>query len=172
MVQQLHLFRRRIDLDAVHHQLVGIEIYYQLVEGQLLLRGAVVVAAAHDGVDAGDKLLDVKGFGHVIVGTHVKTGYLIRGLSLSGEHDDRHGGKLPDLLACAEPVELRYHEVEQDHGVLAAARHVHGGLAVIAHVHLIALVFEVEFDALDDGFFVVHNQYFHRGPSVCVFSRK
>ena len=37
---------------------------------------------------------------------------------------------------------------DRDHGVLAAARHVHGGLAVIAHVHLIALVFEVEFDAL------------------------
>ena len=114
MVQQLHLFRRRIDLDAVHHQLVGIEIYYQLVEGQLLLRGAVVVAAAHDGVDAGDKLLDVKGFGHVIVGTHVKTGYLIRGLSLSGEHDDRHGGLCPYITADLPAVLDRKHNVQQD----------------------------------------------------------
>ena len=51
MEQQLHLLGRRVDLFAVHHQLVGVKVDGQLVEIQLLLHGRLAVLAAHDGMD-------------------------------------------------------------------------------------------------------------------------
>ena len=84
MVQQLHLFGRRVHLDPIHDQLIGVQIHHQLVKGQLFLHRAVGIGAAHDRMDPGQQLLHLKGFGHIVVRSHLQAVDLIVGLALRG----------------------------------------------------------------------------------------
>ena len=120
---------------------------------------------AQQGADAGLELQDVEGLRHIVVRAGLEAQELVRILAAGGEHDDGHGGEGADLLAGLQPVEARHHEVEYDEAVVPGGGHLHGGLPVIAGVHGVALVFEVEFDALDEQLFVVHDEYFHGSSS-------
>ena len=86
---------------------------------------------------------------------------LIHIVGLGGEHDNRHIGELPDLLAGLEPVHPGHHQI-QDHQIhRLAGGNLHRLHAVRAGQHLIAFVFQIEFNPLDQELFVVYHQNFH-----------
>ena len=62
---------------------------------------------------AGEQLLDVEWLCDIVVRAHIESVYLICGLSLRGEHNDRHRGLLPDVPAYLPAVLDRQHDIEQ-----------------------------------------------------------
>ena len=92
-----------------------------------------------------------------IVRALLKAHELVHVLALSREHDDRHVRELPDLLAGLQAVHVRHHEVQHNQVRLLVARQVDGLLPVRAGDDRVALVFQVEANALNEQFFIVDN---------------
>ena len=90
MIQKLQFLGRRVHFLPVYDQLIAVQIDDQLVKGQFFLCVVGNLTAAQHGVDAGHKLLHLKGFDDVVVGTHLQTRDAVIDLTLGGEHDDGH----------------------------------------------------------------------------------
>ena len=120
--------------------------------------------SAQQGPDPGLQHHDVEGLGHVIVGPGLKAHEHIRLFAAGGEHDDGHGGKAADLLAGLQPVLFGHHQVQDDQVIAAGPGHGNGHFPVIAHIHGVALILQIEFDALHQELFVVNDQNFHISP--------
>ena len=121
--------------------------------------------APEQGADARLELQDVERLCDIVVRAGLEAQQLVRVLAPGCEHDDGDGGKSADLLAGFQPVQPRHHEVQDNETVVSRGGQLHGALAVVAGVHGVALVFEVEFDALYEQFFVVHDEYLHESSS-------
>ena len=104
----------------------------------------------------GLQLQQVEGLGDVVVRAALKAHDLIGVLPLSGQHDDRDIGELPDAHAGLEAVDLGHHQVQQDQVKAPLPGQLHRLLAVITHLHLIAFVLQVELDALYQHLLVVY----------------
>ena len=169
VVEQLQLLGGRIHPLAVHQQLVGVQVDHQLVEGELLLPGAVLVPAeaAEHRVDAGQHLLHLEGLDDVVVGAPLQAGHLVLGLSLGGEHDHRGLVALPDLLEHRPAVHHRQHDVQQHQVGVEGAEQLHALAAVVGYHRLEALLLQIEVEQLRNIGVVLHNQnlFRHSAPS-------
>ena len=116
--------------------------------------------APQEGPDPGLQLQDVKGLGDIVVGPALKAHDLVRVLPLGRQHDDGDVGELPDAHTGLEAVDLGHHQVQKDQVEAPLPGQLHRLLAVAAHLHLIALVLQVELDTLDQHLLVVYYQYF------------
>ena len=143
---------------------LGIDADMPAPEHRVLLRRGGHAGAAQQRADARLELQDVEGLGHIVVRAGLKAHQQVCALAAGREHDDRHGGEAADLLAGLQAVLFRHHQIQHDQVVAARAGQLHGLLAVVAGVHGISLVFEVEFDSLDKQALVVDHQYFHDFP--------
>ena len=107
--------------------------------------------------DTGLQLQNVEGLGEIVVRAALKTHELVGVLALGRQHDDGHVGKLPDLHAGLQPVHLRHHHIQNDEVEPSLPGQLQRRRAVIGALHLVALIFQVEFHALYQGLFVIHH---------------
>ena len=77
----------------------------------------------------------------------------------------------PDGAAGSQPVDLRHHDVQHDEPDVRIARQLDGLTAVAAGDDLIAVVLQVEANALDQQLFIIYDQYFHGSSSTVTSSR-
>ena len=102
------------------------------------------------------QLQDVEGLGDVVVRPALKSHELVRVLPLSRQHDDGHIGELPDTHTSLKAINLGHHQVQQDQVKAPLPGQLNRLLPIVAHLHLVALVLQVEFDALDQYLLVVY----------------
>ena len=144
---------------AVSVGVPGVQIQGDGADGQAVSRGLFFGAsgAAQEGADSRLQLQNVEGLGQVIVRPVVKTDELIHVVALGGEHDDGHVGKLPDFGAGGKPVHVGHHHV-QNHQVRVLSLHsLDGFQTVAAGDDLVALVLQIEANALYQKGFVVYH---------------
>ena len=91
----------------------------------------------------------------------LKAQQLVHIFGLGGQHDDGDLRKLPNFRAGFQSVEPGHHQIEHDQIRRFARRQFHGFHAVTAGYDLVAVVFQVELNALDQQLFVIYNQNFH-----------
>ena len=108
------------------------------------------------GPDAGFQLQKVEGLGDVVVRAALKADDLVRILAAGREHDNRHVGELPDAHTRLQTIDFRHHQVQYHQVELSLPRQLHSRCAVVGAFHLVALVFQIEFQALDHQFFIVY----------------
>src|SRR6188508_3071213 len=70
--------------------------------------------ASQHRVHSGQKFVDVKRFGYVIVRTEIESPELVGLLSPGGQHDDRSGAAPPQRAEQLEAGRIREHEIEED----------------------------------------------------------
>ena len=116
---------------------------------------------AEKGPNAGLQFQNVEWLGDIVIRPALKSHQLVGILPPGSEDDNGHSGKFPNAHTGLKPVQPRHHQIQQDQVKGPLPGQVHGGLAVIAHLHLIALVFQIELDALHQYLLVVHHQYLH-----------
>ena len=126
-----------------------------LISLLLLLAGA-----AEHRVDAGQNLLHLKGLDDIVVGAPLQPGHLVLGLPLGGEHDDGHLAALPDLFQYGPAIHYRQHDVQQHQVGLKGAEILHALAAVLGHLGLKALFFQVEVQKLRNVAVVLYDQNF------------
>ena len=127
----------------------------QLIAASLLLGSP---GPAEQSPHPGFQLQDVEGLCEIVVRPALEADDLVRVLPLGGEHDDRHVGELPDAHACLEAVDLGHHHVQDDQVEAPLPGQLHRFLSVIGVLDLVALVLQVELDALYQHPLVVHDQ--------------
>ena len=163
MVQKLQLLGRSIHPLAVHNQFVGIQIHYQLIEGQLLLRARPLFSGpAKHSMDAGQNLLHLKGLGNIVVRSHFQTGNLVLQLSLGCEHDNRRLGGFPDFPAHCPAVHPGQHDVQQHQVRLELAKLLYPHQAVSGQLTLHLLLLQIDAQQVSDILVVLHDQNLDR----------
>ena len=134
-------------------------------------RTALAGGAPQQRPDAGLQLQNVEGLGDIVVGSAGKAHDLVGVLAAGGEHDDGNVGKFPYLHAGLAAGEAGHHQVQNDEVQRLLTGQLHGGCAVVGGEDLVALVLQIEFDALDQELFVVYYQYFHVSSSTVICCR-
>ena len=154
--------RGELDLPLSLFQGAGIEIQRQILmfkKMRPLLRvpGGTVIAAEVRAY-AGHGLQRIKGLDHVIVRAEIQAQDLLRIRVLRGNDDHRDVADLPELLQDVEPVQLRHHDIEEAQGNIPLRHHLKRFLAVAGLRHLVAFIFQIQFQERADLFFVVRDQ--------------
>ena len=126
------------------------------------LLGDLTVAGGGAGVadgrpHTGQQLIGAKGLGEIVVRAALKPHELVCVLALGRQHDDGHVGKLPDLHTGFQPVHLRHHHIQNDEVEPSLPGQLQRRRAIVGTLHLVALVFQVEFHTLYQGLFVIHH---------------
>ena len=120
------------------------------IENDLAQRDRFVVArrngalTAQSRLHAREKLVKRKRLGNVVVGAQLECQDLVDLLILRGQHDDRHGAKLANLLAGFDPIEHGQHDVEHDQIRLLALCHRNRRATVAGGNDGVAAAFEIE----------------------------
>ena len=114
-------------------------------------------AALQERPDAGLQLQNVEGLGHIVVRAAGKAHQLVGILAAGRQHDDGHVGKLPDLHAGLGARQHRHHQIENNQVEILLLRQLHGGFAIVGGSDLIALVGQIERNALYQQLLVVHH---------------
>ena len=169
MVQKLQLLGRRVDLLAVHDQLIGIQIDHQFVKRQPL--GGVVgdLRPAEHRIDSGNELFHLEGLDDVIVGAHLQALDAVKDLAFGGEHDDGNLAGLPDLGAYCPAVHHRQHDVQQDQIRHLLLEFLNGFAAICGNPDVKALLYQIHVDQLRNVAVVLHHQNIpSHGTSSCV----
>ena len=146
--------RRQLDQAALHPDLeaVAVDLEVAGLERLAARPGPSAVRAAVDRPHAGHQLARREGLGDVVVGAHLEAEHLVAFLDAPGHHDHGDGDGLRVLLEPAADlpaVELRHHDVEQDH--VRAARPAPGGghpSPLAASTDVVAFLAEVVADQL------------------------
>jgi len=85
--------------------------------------GPLLPAAAKQGLDARQELLERKGFGEAVVGAQAQAADLVLGVAQRGEHQHRHVVAFgAQRLAQLEAAQAGEHQVQQQQRQIAAAR--------------------------------------------------
>ena len=88
--------------------------------------------------------MEGKRLGDVVIGAQLECQNLVDLLILRGQHDDRDGAKLANLLAGFNPVEHGQHDIEHDQIGLFALRHRNCRATVAGGNDRVAAAFEIE----------------------------
>ena len=168
MVQQFQLLGRRVDLFAVHDQLIGIQINGQLVKMELLAGVIGDLRPPQNGVDPGDQFLHLKGLDDVVIRAHFKALDPVKDLALGRQHDDGHLAGLPDLGADRPTVHHRQHDVQQDQVRLLFLELLQCLPSVSGNADVKAFLYQIHMDQVGDILIVFYNQNVasHRVSSV------
>ncbi|MNL31347.1 hypothetical protein D3C87_1531310 [compost metagenome] len=139
-------------LGEVDHQVA-------VLEDLALALGVAGLAAAQQGLDAGDQLAEAEGLDQVVVGADLEADDAVDLLALGGEHDDGDVVLLAAQKAAdLEAAQLGQHEVQNDQVGLRELDLLEGLLPIVGLYDLVALLHESELDGLDDHLFVVDKQ--------------
>ena len=92
---------------------MALEVHDDPVRAQQPIVRPVLVAAAQDGVHAGEQLAIGVGLGDVVVRTDLQADDLVDLGVLGGEHDDGDPGGAPNAATHLGSRQTREHEVEQ-----------------------------------------------------------
>ena len=155
---------------------VLIDVALLRVHGQAAGCDAVVLifqpaAAAQQGADARLQLQNVEGLCQIVVRAVLKAKQLVHVLRAGSEHDNGNVRKFPNGAAGGQPVDLRHHDVQHDEPDVRIARQLDGLASVASGDDLIAVVLQVEANALDQQLFIIYDQYFHGSTSTVTSSR-
>ena len=115
------------------------------------------MCSSKDCLDAGHKLLGIKGLFHVIVCTKLETKNLVEHLTLCAEHDDgglRFGA---DFAADLISVDSGKHQVQQNQVRGIGGEQLQSLFAVRGDLGIIALLIQVQTDELRNVRIIVHD---------------
>ena len=119
-------------------------------------------ATAQNGFDARGQFLDIKGFDHVVIGTKLKTEYLIKGFAFGGNHDNGFGGNLADFTADLPTVKLGQHNIEEHQVRLLLTECFNCRCAVICDNNVEALFLDIESEQLADIGVIINDKNFFK----------
>src|SRR5579884_812114 len=125
-------------------------------------------AAADEGAQAGEQLLEGERLGEVVVGAGVEAGDLVLGGVERGEQEDGCGDALATQRAAdADAVAAREEDVEHDdvEAVVVGPHERVGGVAVAQHLHLVPLVLKVALVAARQARLVFDQEDAHTPPA-------
>jgi hypothetical protein len=128
-------------------------------------RLGVTLRAAHDRVDAGDQLILVEGFGHVVVGADAEALDLVLDAGEAGE--DQNGCldlRDAQLLEHVVTGHVRQVQVEKDDVVVVELAEIDAFFAKVSRVNVEAFRFEHQLDRLRGGAIVFNQQNAHASP--------
>ena len=126
-------------------------------ENQLLQIGFLGLRTAQHRFDTRYQLFIIKRLDDIIVRSQLQSQYLVKGLSLGCQKDHRYRSLFPNLPASLISVHLRHHHIQNDEVEPPLPGQLQRRRAVIGALHLVALVFQVEFHTLYQGLFVIHH---------------
>ena len=116
------------------------------IVGLFFFQAPVLGAAPYDCLNPGLDFQDIKGLAYIVIRPILQSKNLIHVPALSGQHDNRHVGKLPDGLADLITVQFWKHHIQKDDIVLCLFSQFHCLLAVICTIHFHAILFQAEAD--------------------------
>ena len=165
-----------------HQKLHEVEFLRRQIDRHVLAKRAAAAAVKRD-VPADERLLrrlffcrtgpaqkrpdtrlefeNVERLCEIVVRAVLKAQQLVHILGFGGQHDNGNLRKLPDFRAGLQTVKPGHHQIEHDQIRRFARRQLHGLHAVAAGHDLVAVVFQIEFNALDEQLFIIYNQNFH-----------
>ena len=158
-VQKLNLLRGCVHVLARDDELVGLLVNDEVVKGQFaaVVRGQTAQHSAY----AGDDFAHLEGLYDVVIGTQFQTGYLVHGLALGRNHDDRHArARVTDFTDDLPAVHDRHHHVEQHHIGIFRLPLGQADRTVFRFGNVIALALEVQAQQLADVLIVLDDQDF------------
>ena len=123
-------------------------------------------AAAAEGAQAGEQLLEGEWLRKVVVCAGVETTHAV--VHAVQGREQQHGGVQPlgpHLTADVDAVHLGKHYVEDDHVMGAVERHLEALLAVERGVDGVAFFLQHAADHLRQAAFVFNEQYVHLNPT-------
>src|SRR6267142_6150520 len=146
--QELKLLRRQLDLAPLHPDLEAVAVDLEIadLEAGLLLLGVGRAAPAEHGADPGDQLAWRERLGHVVIGPDLEAENLVALLHSPADHDD---GDLRQIWILLQPpahlpaIQLRDHDVEQEHVGSVLSRKPERLVSVGAEDHVVPLFPEV-----------------------------
>ena len=109
MINKLQLFGRSINLFSVYNQLIGIKINGKLIELKLFFNRGIRIRAAHDSMDPGNQLLDIKRLCDIVISTR---NFRIR--TLKGMKEEIKTGAVIDTTIIMEPMDLVFSKGQQE----------------------------------------------------------
>ena len=126
--------------------------------------------AARDGAQACEKLLGLKGLGHVVVGAGVKAFDLVLGGVECREHEDgRRDAGMTQLVNHVVAVHAGKHYVKDDRVIETALRARETRRAVVDGLGVVFCVRQNADNGISEVSLVFDNEYVHEGSSlICV----
>ena len=120
-VKELDLLGGHLQLDAVQDHGIVFQGDGQIRQhdGLLLIGGGG--AAAEHRLDPGDELVAVEGLGDIVVRPQLQAPDPLAGVALGGEHDDRRGGLLSDIVENGPTIPAGQHHIQYHQRGLDAA---------------------------------------------------
>ena len=158
MIEKLQLFRRCVDLLAVHDQLIGVKVDDELVENEAFVCVVGDLAAAQYRVDTRKQLFHLKGLDNIVVRAHLEAMNAVVDLTLGSEHDDRALGRFADLGAYAPTIEHGEHHVKQHEIRLFFLEFFYRLAAVGCDADFKALFVEIHFDEVGNIVIVLYDK--------------
>ncbi len=164
-LQQGELRAGQFDGPAAARDLPGGEVHAQVGEGERLVRLGLgghrhrVGAAAQQGADAGEQLVQLERLDQVVVGARVQAGDPVADRVAGGEHQDRGGvPRTPDAAGRGQPVHARHLDVQHDQVRLVGRGLLQGVRAVDGDLGVVPLEGEAALEGLAHGRLVVDDQ--------------
>lgn len=84
-------------------------------ELRVILLRLALAGAAHNRLNSRLYLQDIKWLCDIVVRSIFQSQYLIHIIALGSQHNNRHIGKIPDMLAYFKTIHLRKHDIQQNH---------------------------------------------------------
>ena len=157
MIEKLQLFGRRIDLLAVHQQLIAVEVDDQLIKLQPLFRIVGDLAAAQHGVNTGHQFLHFKGLDQIVVCAHLKARDAVIHIALGRQHDDGGSPLLADMGAHSPAVHDGQHNIQQHHVGCHGVKFFHRLATVVGNADFKTLFFQIHADEIGNIAIIFHH---------------
>ena len=109
-------------------------------------------------VDAGDKLLHLKGLDDVIVRAHLKALNTVKDLAFGSQHDDGDLAGLPDFGADSPAVHHRQHDVQQYQIRLLCPKFLQRLASVSGDADVKALLHQIHIDEIGNVLVILYYQ--------------
>ena len=117
---------------------------------------------AGHGSDTGHQLSGGKGFGEIVVGSHVQAGHLVLHLGLCGEYKHRNRiALLTQPPQDLQAVQLGHHNIQNQRVVVAAVQKIQGLLAVVHRIHGVVVFLQQSGNSPGQGTLVFRQQNSH-----------
>ena len=159
-LEHLVFLAGEVHAGAADFDRLGIEVHAEIAGDDHRLRMAL--GAAHHGVDAGDQLILVEGFGHVVVGAEAQALHLVLDAGKAGEDEDGRVD-LGDAKRLQNLVTRHVGEVQvqQNDVVIVELSEVDAFFAQIGRIYVEPFRLEHQFDALGRRGIILDQQYPH-----------
>ena len=147
--------------------MAGAQVQNGVAEAQLVHLAALT---AQQGIDTGQQLPDVEGFGQIVVGTGIQARHPVLDARAGGQHQNGHGTVAgAEGLGHLTSIQLRQHHVQDQQIIDAQPGVFEPRGAVVYRIHLEALLLQNRPDGLGQKLLVLDHQNFHGIPPLLLY---